>query len=177
MDQGFRILGIRTGHLTSIMVGIVLAAGCGSSTSTTSSSATCPTNPSDSSCDRCLKGSCCGELNTCDNNPSCQNLQSCEVNCTTPACITSCEKSYSSGLSALNNFTSCTEQNCADQCNFGLGGSSSVGGGPSMGGNPSTGGSSAGGGVPATGGMTSPAVATGGASSTGGLAFDGRSNT
>jgi hypothetical protein len=113
--------------------------GGGSCTSTIPAGTTCDKlttkNPT---CDTCMQGSCCNEMNTCFGDTTCSGLylcigQNCQGitdqtqfnNCVTQNCAACASQA---AQTALNAFAKCQQDNCTTQCGGGAGGAPSDGG-------------------------------------------------
>jgi hypothetical protein len=78
----------------------------------------CSPSSTDTDCDTCMEQSCCAEMTACSNQTSCVNLLNCLLDCssTDTACATSCESTYSTGITNLEYYLTCTDSACSVSC-------------------------------------------------------------
>jgi hypothetical protein len=73
-------------------------------------------------CDACTGSSCCSQLTACSNSTVCINLYNCETACAgAPACISSCQSQYPTGVSTLNLLFDCLTDHCPVCAEAGIG--------------------------------------------------------
>jgi hypothetical protein len=83
-------------------------AGGGGGNATCNSSSTSP-------CSACINAHCCSEFNACYGSKACQDLLSCEADCTGTAC-NACTTQYPTGVTPLNALLNCSTLSCQSQC-------------------------------------------------------------
>jgi hypothetical protein len=83
------------------------------------SAGVCSPSSTDTDCDACIEQSCCAELTACSKQTSCVKLLDCLSDCssTDTTCATSCESSYSAGMTNLAYFMTCIDSSCSVSCN------------------------------------------------------------
>jgi hypothetical protein len=72
-------------------------------------------------CDACvqsaLQGACASQYQACTANSACSALLSCVNQCTTQACVTTCQQQNPGGVSLFNPVVSCVNTQCSAECN------------------------------------------------------------
>lgn len=91
----------------------------------------CSAAASDDACTACLKSSCCSPTLACSNDPECNAVFTCALNCTSQTCTDDCIAAHPTAQARLRVFVTCEEQFCATACG---GTSSSTSGGTTSGG-------------------------------------------
>ncbi len=70
-----------------------------------------------SSCDACVKSSCCSSYNACFSTSECRSYSSCHANCAQSAsCVSSCASSYPAGKYDWDYAESCVQSYCYSSC-------------------------------------------------------------
>jgi len=70
-------------------------------------------DPSTSQCQQCTVSHCCGDLETCEQSTTCENLLGCVAHCSTQSCVTGCEQTYLSVSAIYMRLTACMALHCA----------------------------------------------------------------
>lgn len=74
----------------------------------------CQPAADDNACDRCIKGSCCTEVEACGRD--CQLLGACVAECETDACYEACAQQHPAGFAQFDAVLTCTTDACESAC-------------------------------------------------------------
>ena len=74
----------------------------------------CQPAADDNACDRCIKGSCCSEVQACGRD--CQLLGACVADCETDACYEACAQQHPAGFDQFDAVLTCTTDECESAC-------------------------------------------------------------
>jgi hypothetical protein len=82
----------------------------------------CTVNAADSQCDQCGNGSCCNDVDNCQNDMNCRTLLICEESCGGgPTCVSTCEGLSPLGVDLLTTLDDCLQVKCPVCLQFGVG--------------------------------------------------------